>query len=450
MARRTTRIWNERRAKVVVASLYASGGIAVLVFLAVRESFPPIGLWLAFAAAFAFFDWRSVEVNDRLLMSPTVMVGLTAAVAFGPGSAALGVATMAALGAVSARDVRERRIFQPVANFGQLVVTAAISSLTVEIFLRIAQASGAGAFWAWVALGSAIAAAVHASINYAFVAFAVRTVFRQNVKPWSHMSELLPSYVAMGFVGGLLGATITRTEVVLPLVFIVFIIGYQAFASFGQLREAHAATLRGFVKALEAKDLYTRGHTERVAQFSVLCGQQMGFRGTRLERLEWAALIHDVGKLAVPRDLIRKRGRLTTDEYSELQRHAHMVEEILAEVEFLRPMVEIASAHHSSYDGSGYGGTGHTDGQEPSLEACILAVADAFDAMTSTRSYRMALSQSYAFSELRRNAGKQFNPEVVETFIAAMEGTNRRYGSPYLHDPVEARRLAEGKVETHG
>jgi len=254
----------------------------------------------------------------------------------------------------------------------------------------------------------------------------------------------------MGFVGGLLGATITRTEVVLPLVFVVFIIGYHAFASFGQLREAHAATLRGFVKALEAKDLYTRGHTERVAEFSVLCGKQMGFRGTRLERLEWAALIHDVGKLAVPRDLIRKRGRLTADEYGELQRHAHMVEEILAEVEFLKPMVEIATAHHSNYDGTGYGGVGHADGEEPSLEASILAVADAFDAMTSTRSYRMALSQSYAFSELRRNAGKQFNPEVVESFIAAMEGTNRRYGSPFLHDPVEARRLAEGRVETHG
>ncbi|HDK45052.1 MAG TPA: hypothetical protein ENG94_02090, partial [Actinobacteria bacterium] len=135
MARRTTRIRNERRAKIVVASLYASGGIAVLILLAVRESFPPIGLWLAFAAAFAFFDWRSVEVNDRLLMSPTVMVSLTAAVAFGPGSAALGVATMAALGAISARDVRERRIFQPVANFGQLVVTAAAMSLVLELFL---------------------------------------------------------------------------------------------------------------------------------------------------------------------------------------------------------------------------------------------------------------------------------------------------------------------------
>ena len=198
MARRTTRIRSEQRAKIVVASLYASGGIAVLVFLAVRESFPPIGLWLAFAAAFAFFDWRSVEVNDRLLMSPTVMVGLTAAVAFGPGSAALGVATMAALGAISARDVRERRIFQPVANFGQLVVTAAAMSLVLELFLIRADAAIGGAFWVWVAAGSALAALVNASVNFAMVIVAVRSVFGQNISAWSHMSELLPSYVAMG------------------------------------------------------------------------------------------------------------------------------------------------------------------------------------------------------------------------------------------------------------
>jgi len=450
VARRTTKIRNERRAKIVIATLYALSGLGVVAWLVTQESFPPIGLWLAFAAAFAFFDWRSVEVNERLLLSPTVMVALTAAVAFGPGYAALGVASMAALGAVSARDVKERRLFQPVANFGQLVVTSAAMGLVLEFFLKQAEAAGTGAFWLWVAAGSAAAALVYASVNFTMVIIAVRTVFGQDLRMWSHMSELLPSYLGMGFVGGLLGATLLQARVVLPLVFVVFIIGYHAFASFGQLREAHAATLRGFVKALEAKDLYTRGHTERVAEFSVLCAQHMGFTGTRLERIEWAALIHDVGKLAVPRDLIRKPGKLTSEEYTELQRHAHVVEDILAEVEFLRPMVEIASAHHSNYDGSGYGGVGHTNGEEPPLEASILAVADAFDAMTSTRSYRMALSQSYAFSELRRNAGGQFHPEVVEHFIAAIDETKRRYGSPFLNDPEEARRMAERGVESRG
>ncbi|NOY56425.1 MAG: hypothetical protein GXP34_10625, partial [Actinobacteria bacterium] len=225
MARRTSDTRHERRAKAVLAAVYATLGVGVLVVLIIRESFPPIGLWLAFAAAFAFLDWRSVEVNDRMLMSPTIMVALTAGVAFGRGSAALGVATMAVLGAVSARDVKKRRIFQPVANFGQMVVTAGGSLLVLEAFLAKATI-GSASYWTWIAIGSAAAAVLYASINYVLVAFAVRTVFRQNLKVWSHLGELLPSYVAMGFVGGLLGATITRTEVVLPLVFVVFIIGY--------------------------------------------------------------------------------------------------------------------------------------------------------------------------------------------------------------------------------
>jgi hypothetical protein len=441
-----------KRRKIQIAALYLMLGGTVLGYLIGTQTFPEVSLWVAFAVAFAFFDWRSVEVNDRMLMSPTVMVALTAAVAFGPGTAALGVAAMAILGAASPDDFRQRRWFQPIANLGQLVVASGVSVFVLEWFLRKAFSSTGDQFWLWIAGGSAVAALVYGLINYTFVTVAVRAVFeKRELRPWSNLGQLLPSYLLMGFVGGLLGATYTVLPVVLPLVFVMFIVGYLAFASYGQLREAHEATLRGFIKALEAKDLYTRGHTERVAYFAQLVGEEMGFNGTRLERLRWAALIHDVGKLAVPRDLIRKKGRLTEGEYEELQVHAHVVEEILAEVEFLRPMVDIASSHHSHFDGGGYGGKGHTHGEQPSREACILAVADAFDAMTSTRSYRMALSQDYAFSELHRNAGSQFDPDVVEALDRALSRSAERYGSPHLASEEEARRLAEGRpVSSHG
>ncbi|MEN8042062.1 MAG: HD domain-containing phosphohydrolase, partial [Actinomycetota bacterium] len=198
-----------------------------------------------------------------------------------------------------------------------------------------------------------------------------------------------------------------------------------------------------FIKALEAKDLYTRGHTERVAYFANMIGEYMGFNGTRLETVRWSALIHDVGKLAVPRDLIRKKTRLSEAEYEDMQGHVHHVEDLLNEVEFLRPMVEIASNHHAHFDGGGYHGSKGNDGEMPSLEARILAVADSFDAMTSTRSYRVALTQDYAFKELRRFGGSQFDPEVVEAFIEALTAAGEQYGSPIEITEQEARRRAE-------
>jgi HD-GYP domain-containing protein (c-di-GMP phosphodiesterase class II) len=236
----------------------------------------------------------------------------------------------------------------------------------------------------------------------------------------------------------------------LPLIFAVFYLAQMTFASYAQLREAQESTLRGFIKALEAKDLYTRGHTERVAYFANLIGQEMGFSGTRLERLRWAALIHDVGKLAVPRDLIRKRARLTDEEYEEMQAHTHLVEDLLAEVEFLQPMVSIAANHHTHFDGNGYGPAGTSFDSRPPVEASILGVADSFDAMTSTRSYRVALTQEYAFTELRRCSGTQFDPEVVEAFITALTRREERYGSPNVADEAEARRRAEGKAVVDG
>jgi hypothetical protein len=435
------------RRRVIVASSYAAAGVLTLAALAVFDGrFPSFWRWLLFAVAFVVLEFNSVEVNDRLFQSSSVMVALTAGVVFAleGQSAALGMATIAALGPLVPQDLRDRRWFQPLANFGQLTVAAAISGLVLDQMLRevgFASRSDLSA----IVLAGTIASLVYTLINWQLVAIAVRVVYRsRDVLPWSQVPVLMASLLVMGVIGGLLGATMVFAQAaVTPLILIVYLIGHMSLASFSQLREAHEATLRGFVKALEAKDLYTRGHTERVAYFAQLIGRRLHFSGTQLERLRWAALIHDVGKLAVPADLLRKKGRLSDDEYTEMQSHAHLVEDILAEVEFLQPMVEIASAHHSNFDGSGYGGTGHRHGQRPSLESSILAVADAFDAMTSTRSYRMALTQAFALDELRRNAGAQFDPLVIDALERALHQVGETYGSSNLDNEELARRLAE-------
>jgi HD-GYP domain-containing protein (c-di-GMP phosphodiesterase class II) len=417
-------------------------GVAILVVLAVVQDFPqPFWLWAVFAATFVFFEWNTVEVNDKLFASPSVMVIMTAAVVFGPESAVLGCATMAALGLFQPEDIRNRHWFQPAVNFGQLIITATVSIGTVSLILFYTDVQSI----AWIALASAIGAVTYGFVNYKLVAFIVARVYgHKDVAPWSHVGQIVTPFIGMGFLGGLLGVTyLLLGTAAIPLIAIVFFTGYMAFESYARLRQAQLSTLAGFIKALEAKDLYTRGHTERVAYFSNMIGEEMGFGGTRLETVRWSALIHDVGKLAVPRELIRKKTRLTPEEYEEMQGHVHHVEDLLNEVDFLKPMVDIASDHHAHFDGGGYHGTNGTHGEAPSLEARILAVADSFDAMTSTRSYRVALTQDYAFKELRRYSGTQFDPEVVEAFIAALTAAGEQYGSPIEITEHEARRRAE-------
>ncbi len=432
----------QHRAKVRMAIVFPIVGVAILVVLFLVQDLPsPIWLWALFAGTFVFFEWNTVEVNDKLFASPSVMVIMTAGVIFGPQSAVLGCAVMAAMGLLQPEDVRDRHWFQPAVNFGQLTITATVSMAVVSGVLARTDAASIP----WIAFASAIGAVTYGVVNYQLVAFIVSKVYgHKDANPWSHVAQIMVPFVGMGFLGGLLGATyLLLGTATIPLIAIVFFTGYMAFESYARLRQAQLSTLAGFIKALEAKDLYTRGHTERVAYFSNMIGEYMGFNGTRLETVRWSALIHDVGKLAVPRDLIRKKTRLTPEEFEEMQGHVHHVEDLLNEVEFLRPMVEIASNHHAHFDGGGYHGSNGVHGEAPSLEARILSVADSFDAMTSTRSYRVALTQEYAFKELRKYGGTQFDPEVVEVFIAALTAAGEQYGSPIEITEREARRRAE-------
>jgi HD-GYP domain-containing protein (c-di-GMP phosphodiesterase class II) len=436
----------QRRLKIAVPFFLL--GLITLVAAVILGDFPPLPVWLLFTGLFVLLESFAVEVNDRLFQSSSIMVVMTAGVIFAiePGSSALvGMTVMTAAGAAVPADFKLRRWFQPMANFGQLALSGAAAGLVLDLSLgQIVSATSSDLIL--IAPASAAAAGAYALVNNLLVRKAVQVVYPfDRLQPWSHLGTLFLGQFTMGLLGGLIGGAylIANRQAILVFIIGVYVIGHMSLYAFSQLRVSHISALKGFVKTLEAKDMYTRGHTERVAQFAEMIGGEYGFNGTQIEQLKWAALIHDLGKLAVPTELIRKRGRLDDDEYAQMKEHAHLVEEILAEVDFLQPMVEIASGHHSHYDGNGYGGRGHTEGETPSLETCIVAVADAFDAMTSARSYRMALSQGYALNELRKHAGAQFHPDVVDMFERALEKSGRRWGAPHVNDEEMARRLAE-------
>lgn len=417
--------------------IYAlAGGSLLGVAFAISEM-PKLTPWLLFAVAFAGLDLLSVEVNDRWTMSSGVMVLFTAGVVFAiEGSALLGMALMAATGPFVPADFKRRRVFQPAANFGQMVVSAFAAGAVLELTLRTVDAEGLvgrGGFLKLAAVG-ALAAFVYTVVNIGLVRAAVRFVYgKRNLLPWSGMSLLFGSQLLMGLVGGLLGGVLFLTDnAVLPLVLAVFVIGHLAFASYSQLREAHESTLRGVVKTLEARDLYTRGHTERVAVFCQVIGEQLGFSGTQLERMRWAALIHDVGKLAVPGEIMRKDGRLSDEEYRLFRFSSHKVDDLLSEVDFLRPMVEVTSGCHPRLPDEDFGQHGHTHSSKPTLEQMVLAVADAFEALTSSRSFRMAFSHRAALAILRKDDSPLMNGDIIDALEVGLEMRGERYGAPDL------------------
>ncbi|MET8569740.1 HD-GYP domain-containing protein [Streptomyces sp. NPDC004783] len=191
-----------------------------------------------------------------------------------------------------------------------------------------------------------------------------------------------------------------------------------AFAQYHRERAAHQATIRALVQAVDIKDGYTRGHSERVGRASMMIARELGLDDERVETLRFAGILHDVGKLGVPTRLLRKDGPLTPEERRVIELHPEYGHEMVRGIRFLGEARAAVLHHHERLDGSGYP-YGLAGAQIPE-SARVVAVADAFDAMTSTRSYSRARPVSAAVEELRRCAGAQFDPRMVGALVRAV------------------------------
>lgn len=175
-------------------------------------------------------------------------------------------------------------------------------------------------------------------------------------------------------------------------------------------------TVHALVSAIEASDAYTRGHSERVTRYSMALGRRVGLNDNELKRLERAAVLHDIGKIGIDINILHKREKLTPADIEVLKQHPSIGVRILEPIHFLGEVRTIIEQHHERFDGQGYP-KGLTP-EEWLLEAKILAVCDTYDAMTSDRPYRKALSQEIAIQEIRDHSGRQFDPEVAAAFIS--------------------------------
>jgi len=199
---------------------------------------------------------------------------------------------------------------------------------------------------------------------------------------------------------------------------------------YSQLQRSYLGTITSLYFALEAKDQYTRGHSERVFHYSLRVGRKLGLSQQDMMNLKYAALLHDLGKIGIPDSILLKPGSLTEEEYSTIKDHPIVGASILDPIQFLRRVRDIIRHHHEHFDGRGY-----PDGltaDKINIQGRIIAVVDAYDAMRSDRPYRNARSRQEALRELHEMAGSQFCPDCVEAFDEVLEELGDFYENPAL------------------
>lgn len=404
------------------------GALTVLVgvVLARNSPLPQVGAIVVFAALFALAENQVAVLPNRASASASFMLAMAAIVAFQGQGPLLGALLVGLAGGLYWPHLRSgdwRKILFNSSNF------ALSSAAAAAAFTPLVHGSGEARSTVLL-LASLPAALAFSVVNLVLLAGVVSRATESGFA--DVLRELRPRFIQI-LPFALLGVFMGRLyldygAIIIPLFVVPILVARQAFASYVALKDSHQATVRILIGALEAKDPYTAGHAERVADYAVMVGRELRFAPPRLERLRFAALMHDVGKLVVPNHLLNKPGKLTAEEFDIVRRHEAVSVEILTRIEFLEPVAPSATSEaHAMPEGS-------EDTDRP-IEPFIVAVVDAYDAMTSTRSYRKALTQEIAFEELRKNAGRQFHPVVVEALIAALTRSGARHGAGYEAEP---------------
>jgi HD superfamily phosphohydrolase YqeK len=269
----------------------------------------------------------------------------------------------------------------------------------------------------------AVAALVHLVVNHGLV----RGILWLTREPTSKnrsggvldvrlmLSDL--GYAAFGLLIAALWSVVGPFAAILVL--IPLFVARWAIGQYSEQQRAYEATMAALCKAVETKDFYTRGHSERVSRGSAMLAREIGMRADRLEAITYAGMLHDVGKLGVPTKVLQKSGKLSEEEYAAIQLHPMRGLEIVREIGFLDEALAGIMHHHERIDGRGYP-LGLAGDEIPEF-ARVIAVADAFDSMTSTRSYRGARRIEEAIAELRKWSGSQFDPALVDAFVAALQ-----------------------------
>ena len=385
-----------------------------LLFFLVRTSLSGPLPWPALAVFFAFLWGADTRLGEsqasggRVMSSKCVVLSVIAL--FGAAPAAVMEAVSALIrGLVQQGSGPRKAIF----NSAMLGTAAGVAGLVYE-YLPWSDAFQSPLFF--IPLSAAML--VHSVVNQFMLGVIIsldnklpfERVYRRTYN-WARLRALLDlPFAAMVVLLYLQAGAWTLVLFLFPVLAL-----YQSDRLYQRNKEAHINSIAALTTALEADEPYTHGHSYRVAKYAVRIGKDLGMTDEELETLEYGGLLHDIGKIAITNEIICKPGRLTDSEFEVIKTHPTIGADIVEQIKFLSDATELVRHHHERPDGKGYP-LGMTNG-DISLGCHILNVCDAFDAMTSDRPYRKALSVEQAIEELVRYEGTQFEERVVKCML---------------------------------
>ncbi len=259
-------------------------------------------------------------------------------------------------------------------------------------------------------------------INSSLVTLLISSLLNKSLKEvWQDNAKwVIPNFLTMVPLGIILALAFQNYGHIGVLLFFgPLLLGRYSFKLYMDLRRSYLETVQALSRAIEAKDPITSGHSGRVSEYAVAIAREMRLSEKKIDRIRYAALLHDIGKIGISDDILQKPGRLSEEEFRHIKEHPVIGAEILKDIDYLRDVAEIIRYHHERFDGKGY--PEGFRGEEIPMESCILALVDAFDAMTNDRPYRKALTVEDARNIIREQSGRQFHPQVANAFLKILD-----------------------------
>ncbi|MBU1035625.1 HD-GYP domain-containing protein [bacterium] len=393
--------------------------LAIPLFIYLIPSFPSLSnIWpvlIFFLALSTFAEFIPVDLPIGGVMSIGFPIDFVLILVYGPALAML----VSVLGALIS-EIIERKIswYKILFNASQLALSAGIAGLVYQYTGGII---GFQNFFRFI-FPAALCAIIYCLVNLVLVTMfisldqgsRITAVWRINFK------DVLPTYLAEAPLGFLMAIVYVEVGIFgILLFFLPLLLARRSFELYTKMRKMYLETIRALAAAIDAKDPYTKGHSERVAETSVALAQELNLSDRDIENIEYTALLHDIGKIGIADNILGKDSSLTVKEFDKIKEHTIMGANIIEPVDFLKNSYKAIYHHHERYNGKGY-----PDGiksEDIPILARIIAVADAYDAMGSDRPYRKKLNKDKILKELKDQSGKQFDPEVVKALISVLD-----------------------------